>query len=206
MAPSGSARLPEYVHQVGNDFSSGARDPGGQANPGDACTIALHGWHRPGFLGQNFSIRIHHDRLRRNFRLPRADFFRHHPEADSRESQARFIGYGSMLMESFVGIMAMIAACVLQPGVYFAINSPAGIVGTSPAAATADDLLNGGIPLPPGECTVCQPCRGTTLFARTGGAPSLAVGMAHIFAAASAALLLPPSGITSRSCSRRCSS
>src|SRR5207237_7833738 len=59
------------------------------------------------------------------------------PKMILRESQARFIGYGAMLLESFVGVMAMVAACAMTPGVYFAINSPAGIVGrTAEAAAT----------------------------------------------------------------------
>jgi carbon starvation protein len=87
-----------------------------------------------------------------------------------------------MLLESFVAIMAMIAACVLQPGVYFAVNSPAGIVGAAPEAAVAA-ISAWGFPVTVGDMAALAHDVGEhTLFSRTGGAPSLALGMAHIFA------------------------
>ncbi len=97
------------------------------------------------------------------------------------ESHAKLVGYGSMLMESFVGVMAMVAACALQPGVYFAINSPAGIVGKT-AEAAATTIRSWGFPLDPQMmATLAQSVGERSLLDRTGGAPSLAVGMAQIF-------------------------
>jgi carbon starvation protein len=106
------------------------------------------------------------------------------PKLIARERHARPVGYGSMLLESFVAIMAMIAACTLQPGVYFAVNSPAGVVGATPELAVAT-ISAWGFPVTTGEmATMAQQVGEQSLFFRTGGAPSLALGMAHIFASA----------------------
>ena len=103
------------------------------------------------------------------------------PKMILRESHARFIGYGAMLLESFVGVMAMVAACAMTPGVYFAINSPAGIVGATPEA-TAATISNWGFPLAAQTMTdLANKVGEITLLNRAGGAPSLAVGMAQIF-------------------------
>jgi carbon starvation protein len=103
------------------------------------------------------------------------------PKMILRESHARTIGYGAMLVESFVGVMAMVAACALQPGVYFAINSPAGIVGRT-ADAAAKTISSWGFALDPqAMANLAQRVGERTLLDRTGGAPSLAVGMAQIF-------------------------
>jgi carbon starvation protein len=103
------------------------------------------------------------------------------PKMIQREGHARFIGYGAMLLESFVGVMAMVAACAMTPGVYFAINSPASIVGATPEAAAAT-ISSWGYPLSAGTMTGLAHAVGEqTLLNRAGGAPSLAVGMAQIF-------------------------
>jgi len=103
------------------------------------------------------------------------------PKLLRKEVDARLVGYGSMLMESLVAITAMVAAGVLKPGVYFAVNSPAGVVGTLPQQAVAT-ISAWGFPVTQQEMTELAAKIGEmTLFNRTGGAPSLAVGMAQIF-------------------------
>jgi len=103
------------------------------------------------------------------------------PKLLMHEADARLVGYGSMLMESFVGVMAMVAACALDPGVFFAINSPAGVVGAT-AQQAATTISSWGFPLDAATMEQLAKSVGEeTLLNRTGGAPSLAVGMAHIF-------------------------
>ena len=106
------------------------------------------------------------------------------PKLLTNERDIRMIGYGGMALESFVAIMAMIAATVLDPGVFFAINSPAGVVGKEAADAVAK-ITSWGFPVTVEQMSLLAQQMGeTTLFARTGGAPSLAVGMASIFGSA----------------------
>ncbi len=102
------------------------------------------------------------------------------PKMLENETQIRFIGYGSMLMESFVAIMAMIAATVIHPGVYFAMNSSAALIGTDPAHA-AQVISAWGFAVTPDMLTqVAKDVGESTIMSRTGGAPTLAVGMASI--------------------------
>ncbi|MBV8329361.1 MAG: carbon starvation protein A, partial [Verrucomicrobia bacterium] len=104
------------------------------------------------------------------------------PKMLENEVQARFIGYGAMLMESFVAIMAMIGATVIQPGIYFAMNSPTGLIGTT--AAQAAHVVSGwGFTVTPDAITqIARDVGENTVLSRTGGAPTLAVGMATILA------------------------
>ena len=104
------------------------------------------------------------------------------PKLLENEADARMVGYGGMLTESLVATMALIAACVLTPGVYFAINAPAGIIGTT-AESAATAIAQWGFVLRPEELSeLARQVEESSLLSRTGGAPSLAVGMAHIFA------------------------
>jgi carbon starvation protein len=104
------------------------------------------------------------------------------PKLIAKESHAPMIGYGGMLMESAVAIMAMIAACVLTPGMYFAVNSPAAVIGADAAAAAAK-ITEWGFTVTPDQITAMANDIGEkTILSRTGGAPSLAIGMATIFA------------------------
>jgi len=102
------------------------------------------------------------------------------PKLVERESHIRFIGYGAMLMESFVAIMALICASVIDPGVYFAMNSPAALIGTT--ADSAAQVINGwGFVVTPEMLNgIARDVGEASILSRAGGAPTFAVGMAHI--------------------------
>jgi carbon starvation protein len=111
------------------------------------------------------------------------------PKMIEKETQVRFIGYGAMLMESFVAVMAITAASIIDPGLYYAMNAPAGVVGDT--VQSASQAVNGlGFAISPGELqSAAAAVEEETLVARTGGAPTLAIGMSEIFAGATAASL-----------------
>ncbi|MDO4227518.1 carbon starvation CstA family protein [Neisseria sp.] len=103
------------------------------------------------------------------------------PKMIDNEVNVRMIGYGGMLMESFVAIMALAAAACLEPGVYFAMNSPAALIGTDPA--TAAQAITTHLQIPVDAATLANTAHEVgehTILSRAGGAPTLAVGMAHI--------------------------
>lgn len=103
------------------------------------------------------------------------------PKMLEKESHSRMIGYGGMLMESGVAVMALVAACALEPGLYFAMNSPAAVIGTDAAAAAAK-ISSWGFTVTPDQITnAAKEIGEATILSRTGGAPTLAVGMAEIF-------------------------
>jgi carbon starvation protein len=106
------------------------------------------------------------------------------PKMLMKESDARLIGYGGMLMESFVAVMALCAAALLDPGIYFAINAPLATLGGNVQSA-AEVIRGWGFTVTPGQIDALAASVGEkSLLGRTGGAPSLAVGMAHIFSSA----------------------
>ncbi|RTL32655.1 MAG: carbon starvation protein A [Rhodocyclaceae bacterium] len=102
------------------------------------------------------------------------------PKLLDNEKNARFIGYGGMLMESFVAMMALVAASVIEPGIYFAMNSPAAVIGKT-AESAAQAISQWGFVLTPDMLLqTAQDVGEKTIISRAGGAPTLAVGMAHI--------------------------
>jgi len=106
------------------------------------------------------------------------------PKMIENEQHARFIGYGAMLMESFVAIMALVAASTIEPGIYFAMNSPAALLGTTAESAAAAVSNLGFVITPDMLIQTAKDVGETTIISRAGGAPTLAVGMAHILSGA----------------------
>ena len=106
------------------------------------------------------------------------------PKLLENEMHAPLIGYGGMLMESFVAVMALVAASIIEPGVYFAMNSPAALIGTTPDTAAAAISQWGFFITPEMLQETARNVGESTIISRTGGAPTLAVGMAQIFASA----------------------
>ncbi|GGZ18979.1 carbon starvation CstA family protein [Streptomyces avidinii] len=105
------------------------------------------------------------------------------PKMIQKETQVRMIGYGAMLTESFVAVMAIIAACIIEPGLFFAVNSPGGVIGTTVESAS-QAVTNFGFAISPEALTqAAKDVEEASLLSRTGGAPTFALGMSEIFSA-----------------------
>ncbi|WP_078910540.1 carbon starvation CstA family protein [Streptomyces sp. NRRL S-87] len=103
------------------------------------------------------------------------------PKMVQKETQVRMIGYGAMLTESFVAVMAIIAACIIEPGLFFAVNSPAGVVGTTVQSASEAVAHLGFTISPEALAQAAKDVEEASLLSRTGGAPTFALGMSEIF-------------------------
>ncbi|GGV01236.1 carbon starvation CstA family protein [Streptomyces spectabilis] len=103
------------------------------------------------------------------------------PKMIQKETQVRMIGYGSMLMESSVAVMALVAASIIDPGLYFAMNAPAGVVGDTVQEASRA-VANFGYTISPEDLArAAEDVEESSLLSRTGGAPTLAIGVSEIF-------------------------
>jgi carbon starvation protein len=103
------------------------------------------------------------------------------PKLIQKEGQVPLVGYGAMLTESFVAVMALIAACIIEPGLYYAMNSPAGLLGSTAQSASAA-VANLGFTITPEQLNAAAAAvKEPSLIGRTGGAPTLAVGMSQVF-------------------------
>lgn len=105
------------------------------------------------------------------------------PKMIQKETQVRMIGYGAMLTESFVAVMAIIAACIIEPGLFFAVNSPPGIIGTTVESASQAVTNFGFAVSPEALAQAAKDVEEASLLSRTGGAPTFALGMSEIFSA-----------------------
>ena len=138
-----AARLSVGVRQDRRRRRARARHSHRAAAAPDAGAHPIHERHRPCVRRKGLSLRVHNDRVRSDLRDFTRSSRQERRRSSSNETDARMIGYGAMLIESLVAVMALIAACVLTPGVYFAINAPVGALGTTAATAAAGDSALG---------------------------------------------------------------
>jgi len=135
LAAAGAAHLSQRIYQGWRHFFSWLQASCLSGHKSNAALTRFIDGPLVRSLPARFSPLLHYNCLRRDQRIPFPDFFRHHSKDDPSREPCPLIGYGAMLLESFVGVMAMVAACAMPPGVYFAINSPPSIVGGAGDAA-----------------------------------------------------------------------
>ncbi len=184
LAAARSPRLSVDLHEDRRDrHARRSHRPGAPRDHGSRGQHLRRERHGSGVRRPLLPVPVRHDRLRCAFGVPCADRVRNHTELIEKERQTRFIGYGGMLMESFVAIMALVAAISIDQGIYFAMNAPASATGGTVEGAVAfvNSLGLTGVNLTPEMLTGTAAAVGEeSIVSRTGGAPTLALGLAHI--------------------------